>query len=169
MKCSLCVLVLRGAQTVCCSSSRPFKTSFKDDRDLEILTILIFFKTMKRRRKKTVFAWKQKKLKQISVCDSVLFEPTKATENVLFCEWTIYIAQNSFAFVLLVGKGTSCAYWRDCIGWICASYKLWLFFFLRARRQLFFRWVFWLLWLDTLKAATTFKNVALRKLWKSKI
>lgn len=44
-----------------------------------------------------------------SCCDSALVERTKATENVLFCEWTIYIAQRCF---LAVPFPKACAY--DC-------------------------------------------------------
>lgn len=121
---------------------------------------LLQFKFKRWKEEKTVFCLKQKKLKQISVCDSVLFERTKATENVLFCEWTIYIAQNTFTFVLLVGKGTACAYWRGCVGWICASYQLQLFSFFALVISCFFV-EFSLLKLDTSKATATFKNVAL--------
>lgn len=42
--------------------------------------------------------WRKKRNneKEKFVCDSALFERTKATENVLFSEWTIYIAQSEF-------------------------------------------------------------------------
>lgn len=43
----------------------------------------------------------KKETQEKIVCDSVLFERTKATENVLFSEWTIYIAQKWFHVCLL--------------------------------------------------------------------